>query len=236
MNKRIKTDIGQKNGVVKMVAGVVAGMIIGGATIGVASNNYVQALLNQEIKVSLDGIVQTFKDETTGKVQYPLTYHDRTYLPLRNVAQLSGLEVDYDNETNTAILKNKYNKELPDGPIINKKFEAGKNFSTGDYLTVDNDVFNIKTNYLANKISTNIAPIGTYAVDYPKGYYNGNYYKYEWNVEDETIVTINEYTKYEPIVQFDAKNVGTTNIILTVTTADGKETVTKSILVNVTEK
>ena len=58
----------------------------------------IQALQNTEIKVSLNGEVKTFKDETTGEVQYPITYHDRTYLPIRNVANLAGLSVDYDRE------------------------------------------------------------------------------------------------------------------------------------------
>ncbi len=88
-----------------LIGGLLAGMIIGGATV-VGANQAIQALQNTEIKVSLNGQVQTFKDETTGEVQYPITYHDRTYLPLRNVAQLAGLNVDYDTNTNTAMLDN----------------------------------------------------------------------------------------------------------------------------------
>ncbi|MBR6252552.1 MAG: hypothetical protein IKR04_01755 [Clostridia bacterium] len=91
------------NGSFKLIGGLLAGMLIGGATI-VCANQAIQALQNTEIKVSLNGQVQTFKDETTGEIQHPITYHDRTYLPLRNVAQLSGLNVDYDGSTNTAIL------------------------------------------------------------------------------------------------------------------------------------
>ncbi len=87
----------------KLIGGLVAGMLIGGVTV-VGANQAIQALQNTEIKVSLNGQVQTFKDETTGEVQYPITYHNRTYLPLRNVAQLAGLNVDYDANTNTAML------------------------------------------------------------------------------------------------------------------------------------
>ncbi len=224
----------------KMIASVIVGILLGGATIGFAANNYVQALLNQEIKVSLNGVVQTFKDETTGEVQYPLTYRNRTYLPLRNVAQLSGVEVDYDSENNTVKLNNKNNtnnsyKDYPDGPFINKNPEPGTDFTTGDYLFVSKDEFNIKKNYFGNEISADVSPIGDYAVIYPEGYYYGNYYKYEWKAEDENIIKIIKDRKYEPTVEFDAKNVGTTNIVLTVTTADDKETVTKNIVVNVTE-
>ena len=88
----------------KVICGTLAGIIIGGTTV-VGANQAIQAIQNTEIKVSLNGQVQTFKDETTGEVQYPITYHNRTYLPLRNVAQLSGLTVDYNDETKTAILK-----------------------------------------------------------------------------------------------------------------------------------
>lgn len=92
------------NGNYKLVGGLLAGVIIGGVTV-VGANQAIQAIQNTEIKVSLNGQVQTFKDETTGEVQYPITYHDRTYLPLRNVAQLAGLKVDYDSESNEAKLK-----------------------------------------------------------------------------------------------------------------------------------
>ena len=90
---------------IKVVCGTIAGFVLGSITI-VGANQAIQAIQNTEIKVSLNGLVQTFKDETTGEVQYPITYHNRTYLPLRNVAQLAGLNVNYDENTNTAILKN----------------------------------------------------------------------------------------------------------------------------------
>ena len=91
------------NGNLKLVGGLLVGILIGGATV-VGANQAIQAIQNTEIKVSLNGEVQTFKDETTGEIQYPITYHDRTYLPLRNIAKLTGLKVDYDNNTNTALL------------------------------------------------------------------------------------------------------------------------------------
>lgn len=93
----------RKNSNFKLIGGLIAGILIGSATI-VGANQAIQAIQNTEIKVSLNGQVQEFKDETTGEVQYPITYHNRTYLPLRNVAQLSGLKVDYDSTTNTARL------------------------------------------------------------------------------------------------------------------------------------
>ncbi len=114
------------NGNLKLVGGLLAGMIIGGATV-VGANQAIQALQNTEIKVSLNGQVQTFKDETTGEVQFPITYHNRTFLPLRNVAQLAGLDVDYDNGTNTAVLKGNKKLEIYDGDYKLNEYLIFKN-------------------------------------------------------------------------------------------------------------
>ncbi len=129
------------NGNIKLICGFLAGMMIGGATI-VCANQAIQALQNTELKVRLNGEIQIFKDETTGEVQYPITYHDRTYLPLRNVAQLSGLNVDYDNNTNTALLdsgNNDFSKFIKEHAnnlhsIETGWFESGKLFfvNTGE--------------------------------------------------------------------------------------------------------
>lgn len=102
------------------VIGVVTGLAFAGASLVFASS-HIQALLNDQIKVTLNGQVQEFKDETTNEIQYPITYHDRTYLPLRTVANLVGVGVDYDASSNTAILisnnnvlDDKYSFFIPD--------------------------------------------------------------------------------------------------------------------------
>ena len=86
-----------------LVLGIVVGFILGGA-LSVFASSVIQAILNDQVKVLLNGEVQTFVDETTGEMQYPITYKDRTYLPLRNIANLVGLEIDYDAETNSILL------------------------------------------------------------------------------------------------------------------------------------
>lgn len=93
----------------KVIFGTMTGIMIGGLAV-VGANQAIQAIQNDQIKVSLNGEIQTFTDEKTGEAQFPITYHDRTYLPLRNIAQLTGVNVDYDNNTNTALLEsqNKY--------------------------------------------------------------------------------------------------------------------------------
>ena len=71
------------NNNLKVVLGTLAGIIIGGVSVVVA-NQAIQATQNTEIKISLNGQVQEFKDETTGEVQYPITYNNRTFLQYIN--------------------------------------------------------------------------------------------------------------------------------------------------------
>lgn len=86
------------------IIGLATGLTVAGASL-VLANSQIQAILNNQIKVTLNGQVQEFKDETTNETQYPITYKDRTYLPLRTVANLVGVDVGYDANSNTAILE-----------------------------------------------------------------------------------------------------------------------------------
>lgn len=87
----------------KYIIGLTMGVVLAGVPV-VFANSQIQAILNNKIKVTLDGQVQEFKDELTDETQYPITYNDRTYLPLRTVANLVGMKVDYDFDSNTANL------------------------------------------------------------------------------------------------------------------------------------
>ena len=89
-----------------VVIGSLAGLMVGTA-LTVSAGTWVNAYRNDEIKVTLNGVEQTFRDATTGEVELPLTYNDRTYLPLRSLANLVGVGVDYDSNTKTAILTSK---------------------------------------------------------------------------------------------------------------------------------
>ena len=113
------------SGKFKLIGGLLAGMLLGGVTV-VGANQAIQALQNTEVKISLDGDIQEFKDELTGETQYPITYHDRTYLPLRNVAQLSGLNIDYDNSNNTVVLNSTNSSNLNNTLSYNEMVEELK--------------------------------------------------------------------------------------------------------------
>ncbi len=85
------------------VAKVGTGIVLGSCMTALASMQLAQNVyLNDEIKISVNGQVQTLRDATTGAIEYPLTYRSRTYIPLRSVATLLGFDVDYVTETNTA--------------------------------------------------------------------------------------------------------------------------------------
>ena len=139
----------------KIVCSALAGFLLGGLTI-VGANQAIQALQNTEIKVKLNGHIQEFKDETTGEIQYPITYHDRTYLPLRNIANLAGLSVAYDQNTNTAILNTAKNHSFYDE-------QTGLTFSQ-DFFTDEWDQVSGMTIYYIAKYSDGDS-IGALSID-----------------------------------------------------------------------
>ena len=63
----------------------------------------ISAYLNSNITVKMDGETQTFLDAKGNRV-YPITYQGSTYLPVRAVAGLVGLDVDWDQATQTVLL------------------------------------------------------------------------------------------------------------------------------------
>lgn len=54
----------------------------------------ITATLRDDIKVVVDDQVQTFKN-VAGEVVYPINYHNTNYLPVRNIAELAGMSVNY---------------------------------------------------------------------------------------------------------------------------------------------
>ena len=70
----------------KFVLGLAAGLLLG-STIIVGANQTIQALLNDEITIIFDDVAVDLKDEVTGSTLYPITYNDRTYLPVRKISK-----------------------------------------------------------------------------------------------------------------------------------------------------
>lgn len=66
------------------------------------SDQYIQVLLNQNVKMKLFGKEWAPTDPASGEKYTPITYNGRTYLPLRAVVQEGAkMALDYDSDTNT---------------------------------------------------------------------------------------------------------------------------------------
>lgn len=75
-------------------------------TAGAAAANGLQeikAYLNSRVTITLDGEVQTLQNADGTRI-YPITYNGATYLPLRAMAGLVGLDVGWDQATQTVKL------------------------------------------------------------------------------------------------------------------------------------
>jgi len=74
-------------------------------------NRNITALMNYELTIRLDGEALTLRDVSGNEVQ-PLTFEGTTYLPLRALAEIVGLEVDWDAATQTVLLTTRGQREL----------------------------------------------------------------------------------------------------------------------------
>lgn len=84
----------------KTIIGLVVGMLIGSAGMAAAATTQsVQAAL-AKFTISIDGQKQTLKND-------PLIYKGTTYLPVREVAEMTGYALDYDNTKKSIDLKSK---------------------------------------------------------------------------------------------------------------------------------
>lgn len=68
-----------------------------------APGKEVQAELNYDITVMYNGKFQTLRD-AAGDTVYPISYAGTTYLPVRAVSSMLGVEVEWDSSTRTVLL------------------------------------------------------------------------------------------------------------------------------------
>lgn len=80
---------------------IVFGMIVGANAADTLKA--ITASLNYGITIKYNGNVQEMKDAGGNRV-YPISYEGTTYLPVRAVAELLGIEVNWDGPTNTVWL------------------------------------------------------------------------------------------------------------------------------------
>ncbi len=91
-------------------------------------------LFYRDIKISLNGKEITPKDANGNPVE-PFIIDGTTYLPVRGVAGALGLDVDWDGNTNTVILKEKGYSEGSDYNRLNPApIGTKQTFSVSDYF------------------------------------------------------------------------------------------------------
>lgn len=78
-----------------------AGLAVGASA--AANRKQIVAYENYAIAIKLDGEVQTPTD-ANGKRVYPISYNGTTYLPIRAVAKMLGIGVDWEQATQTVLL------------------------------------------------------------------------------------------------------------------------------------
>ena len=87
----------KKSGVLKgFVVGFVAALTLS-AVVVTANPNLAGAIFG--VNISFNGQIQEFDDDSQ-----PFMVGGRTFLPVREIAYLAGLDVDFDEETNTVLL------------------------------------------------------------------------------------------------------------------------------------
>lgn len=78
----------------------------------------ISAYLNYGVTIKYNGEEQMLKDAGGNRV-YPITYNGTTYLPVRAVSNMLGVNVEWDGATQTVVLG-----EKPDGTDLINDFKA----------------------------------------------------------------------------------------------------------------
>lgn len=86
---------------VLFVISILAGICIG--TFASGTLDKIEAYLNRGITIRYNGEVQTMYDAQGTRV-YPITYKGTTYLPVRAVSNMLGIDVEWDGANNTVLL------------------------------------------------------------------------------------------------------------------------------------
>lgn len=81
-------------------------VVVGSFSAGVLATNSleeIKAYLNYGITIKLDGQTQIMHDEAGDRV-YPITYSGTTYVPIRAVSNMLGIDVEWDGKNNAVLL------------------------------------------------------------------------------------------------------------------------------------
>lgn len=72
----------------------------------------ITAYINNELKFTVNGESFHPKDENSKSIS-PIVYDNRTYLPVRAISEAVGLDVDYDESTNTIVIGDDLSGGIP---------------------------------------------------------------------------------------------------------------------------
>lgn len=107
-------------------------VVVGSFSAGVLATNGIEeikAFLNYGISIKLDGQTQTMQN-ANGERVYPISYEGTTYVPIRAVSNMLGIDVEWDGANNAVL--------LGDSGVINSSNISIKTFSyDGGNLTYD---------------------------------------------------------------------------------------------------
>ncbi len=92
----------------KVLAVILACALLVGVitTAGATTGSKVLEVFYRDVTIRLDGQVQDLKDEA-GNIVEPFIYKGSNYVPVRAIAQLLGLDVEWDGDHNQVILESK---------------------------------------------------------------------------------------------------------------------------------
>ena len=91
------------------------------------------ANLNYGITIEYNDVDQVMKDANGNRV-YPISYNGTTYLPVRAVADMLGVKVQWDGPTNHVLLGNSYVDQQAVTPTPAPVTTGKKTFTTGVYM------------------------------------------------------------------------------------------------------
>ena len=80
-------------------------LTMGVTSMAAGTNESISVKLDCDVTVAYNGTAQRFADNN-GATVYPMNYGGTTYLPVRAVSGLLGLDISFDGTTNTVALKN----------------------------------------------------------------------------------------------------------------------------------
>lgn len=108
-------------------------------TLFALSSETVTALLNRSLSIEYNGKTQTMTD-ANGKTVYPITYNDSTYLPVRAICDMLGIEIDWDEEGSRVLISDDNRRTETADKIIQSgdpvaESEGWKLFSDENSLT-----------------------------------------------------------------------------------------------------